>query len=339
MANDNDSRSSVQTMSAEDTPQEAVETFVEIYKKGSWLKHPALEINNQIVFIDGKLLRAAMLRSEAWLEKELENPERWIAELRRNRSKPWRADILTFSQKLPAIDPKYHYHMDRQSIAAVRLTSFAEWWETLPQATRKNVRRSEKRGVQVVVRSLDDELVEGLVELTTRAPVQQGSRNRQYGKSAEEIRKDFGSFLDRSELFCAYVGAELVGFLKLVHRGEVASIINLIVKASHQDKRPANALIAKAVESASARHMQYVIYGCFDYGNKREGSLREFKIRNGFSNVLVPKYCVPLTTWGAFCIRLGLHRGLIGIVPYRFIEFIVRARAKWYDVKYSKQPV
>lgn len=318
---------------------QSTQTFVEVYKKGVWLKHPAIRLEDKVIYITGKLLRVAIIRSEDWLERELDNPELCIAELRKQKDKQYSADIFTFSQKLPDITPKYNYPKESQSVAAVRLTSFTEWWESLPQATRKNVRRSEKRGVEVKLRSFDDDLARDLVELTARIPVQQGTRNRQYGKSTEEIRKDFGSFLDRSDLICAYVGSELVGFLKLVYRGNIASILNFVVKASHQDKRPANALIAKAMECADARHILYVTYGFFDYGNKREGSLREFKIRNGFSNVLLPKYYIPLTRWGAFCVKLGLHRGLIGIVPYRLIALVIRARTKWYNFKYSKQPV
>ena len=63
----------------------------------------------------------------------------------------------------------------------------------------------------------------------------------------DQIKRDHCSFLDRSDFICAFFGDELVGLLKVVYRGQVASILNLLPKASHQDKRPANALVAKAL--------------------------------------------------------------------------------------------
>ena len=67
-----------------------------------------------------------------------------------------KADIFSFTQKLPATRPKYSYPMESESIAAISLISFKEWWEGLPQETRKNVRRSPKRGVVIRVEEFDD---------------------------------------------------------------------------------------------------------------------------------------------------------------------------------------
>ena len=53
--------------------------------------------------------------------------------------------------------------------------------------------------------------------------------------------------------------------------------------ASHQDSRPTNALLAKAVELCEAKGVSCLIYGQFNYGNKRDNPLREFKIRCGFT--------------------------------------------------------
>jgi hypothetical protein len=127
--------------------------------------------------------------------------------------------------------------------------------------------------------------------------------------------------------------------MKVVYRGQVASILNFIPKASHDDKRPANALIAKAVEVCAAHGVSHVTYGLFNYGNKHDSPLREFKIRNGFGEILVPRFYVPLTSWGALCMKLNLHRGLLGILPHRVITFGIAARAKWHGIKVFKRPV
>jgi hypothetical protein len=58
--------------------------------------------------------------------------------------------------------------------------------------------------------------------------------------------------------------------------------------------------------------------------------LREFKIRNGFKEILIPRYFVPITAWGRVCLKANLHRGLIGILPHSVISVGVRVRALWF---------
>lgn len=116
-----------------------------------------------------------------------------------------------------------------------------------------------------------------------------------------------------------------------MYRRETASILNLVVKPSHSDKRPANALIAKAVEICHEKGISFITYGMLHYGNKRSGTLLEFKIRNGFEEILVPRYFVPLTTWGAICVKAKLYRGILGILPSGAITLGVRLRTKWYN--------
>jgi hypothetical protein len=315
------------------------ESIGEIYIKGKWVKVPVMDVDGKTIAVRGSWLKTAVVRSEEWLETEVENPARCVTELKRQRPNGKRADIFTFVQKLPATLPKYQYPVEWESVAAIHLVTFKEWWESLPQATRKNVRRAEKRGVVVRVRKFDSDLVKELTELNNDSPMRQRVRNVEYGKSYDQTKKDYSSFLDRSDLICAYFGNELIGFLKIVYRGGVASILNFIPKTSHDDKRPANALIAKAVELSAARGVSHVTYGLFNYGNKHDSPLREFKIRNGFDEILVPRFYVPLTTWGALCMKLKLHRGALGILPHKVIALGVAARAKWQSVKGLYLPV
>lgn len=310
----------------------------EIFVKGKWIQVPSLDWGAHTVVIRGRWLRTAIVRAEEFLETELEDPEGCIATLRSQRTPGLRADILTFAQKPPATVPRYSYPTEWQSVAAVHVTRFTDWWQALPQATRKNVRRSEKRGVVTTVREFDEELVRGVVELNNDSPLRQGRRNVQYRKAPDEVRKDHASFLERSDFICAHVEGELIGFLKLVYRGDVASIMNLLSKASHYDKRPSNVLVAKAIELCESRGVSCLTYGQLNYGNKRESPLKEFKIRNGFGEILVPRYYVPLTTWGGMCFRAGFHRGLIGILPQSAITVLVGARAKWYNLRHSVSP-
>jgi hypothetical protein len=210
------------------------------------------------------------------------------------------------------------------------------WWDALPQESRKNVRRAAKRGVTITVKRLDDELIREICELNNDSPMRQGRRFAHYGKTFEEVRKDQSHLLERSDYVCAYAGTELIGFLKMAYAGEVAAIVQILPKVSHHDKRPANALLSKAVELCEARGATYLTYGLFREGNRRESPLRQFKARNGFEEVLVPRYYVPLTSWGAVCTRLKLYRGLIDLLPDPVIRLAVNARAKWYGA--SQRP-
>lgn len=306
---------------------------VEIRTRGRWVSVPAVGINGNKLIATGKLLRTAFVRGEDMMENELENPGLYIDALKRGANDTLQADIFTFTQKIPATHPKYTYPMEWDSIAAIHLVNFKKWWESLPQETRKNVRRSCKRNVEISIREFDDNLIRGIKEVNDESPLRQGMPNGYYGKSLEATKKLYGEFDGRCDFICAHIGNELIGFLHLVYRGQVASILNLTSKRRHFDKRPANALVAKAAELCGAKGISYITYGRFNYGNKRDSPLREFKIRNGFREILVPKYFVPLTRWGRLCLAMGLHRGLTGILPHSVIAAGLSARTLWYNFK------
>jgi hypothetical protein len=312
---------------------QTIQKNIEIAIKGKWFTVPALEINGKDIIVRGKWIRIARVEAEEWLESELEDPRGCAQVLKEQRSGDLRADVLSFAQKLPAIRPKYEYPFEWESIAAIRLNTFKEWWDGLSQETRKNVRRAQKRGVALEVKNLDDDLIRDLQILNNDSPVRQGKTFTHYGKSLDQVKKDQAAFLDRSDYICAYHEKELIGVVKLIYRGDVASILTFLPKASHHDKRPANAMMAKAVELCEQRRIQYLIFGKFNYGNKRHTPLREFKIRNGFEEILTPRYYVPLSLKGAISVRLKLHRGLLGLLPHSAITFLVNARSKLYAVK------
>ena len=312
---------------------------IEISVKGKWIQVPALRVNGKNIIVKGKWIRKAFVEAEEWVGTEIDDPELCIAKLKQEKKGMLRADIFSFTQSLPDTSPKFSYPMEWDSIAAVRITSFKEWWEKLPQETRKNVRRSQKRGVVVAVKGLDDDLINGIIGVNNDSPVRQDIAFTHYGKTFDQVKKDQSSFLDRSDFVCAYVGSELIGFVKLVYKKDVASILQILPRASHYDKRPGNALIAKAVELCEEKGLSYLTYGMFVYGNKRDSPLLDFKIRNGFEEFLVPRFNVPLTSWGSLCLKMKLHRGLLGVLPPAAITIAIRGRARWYDLKQRMRPV
>jgi hypothetical protein len=310
-----------------------VNNSIEISVKGKWVRVPALAIGNKSIIVKGRWVKVAAIHDEQWLETELESPDACVSALRQQAGTRLRADIFTFTQKIPQTVPKYSYLAESDSIAVARVGNFKEWWESLPQETRKNVRRAEKRGVRVEVKQFGDDIIRGIVELNNDSPMRQGRPNDHYGKTFEQVKKDYSSFLDRSDLIGAYFGDELIGLVKVVYRGDVAAILQCLPKASHHDKRPANAIIAKAVELCASKGISHLTYGMFRYGNKQDSPLLEFKTRNGFEEMVLPRFYVPLTAWGALSLKANFHRGLLGVLPHGVIAAAVDARAKWYSRK------
>lgn len=304
------------------------EEIIEISVKGKWLSVPALIVAGQHIISRGNWLKTAVVEAEEWLATPVSAPEECVQVLKTNRSGKVQADIFAFREKLPATEPKYQYYHEWESVAAIRLTTFDEWWNNLPQESRKNVRRAQKRGVVVRVQQLDEKLIDDIIALNNDSPIRQGKAYSHFGKTREQVARDQKDFLDRSDYVCAYHESELIGLVKLIHRDDIASILTFLPKASQSDKRPANALMAKVVEICTKKNLKYVIFGLFNYHNKRDTSLREFKTRNGFKEILVPRYFVPLTLKGAVSIKLNLHQGLIGFLPNSVMTLLVKVRAR-----------
>ncbi len=149
--------------------------MIKISVKGKWIDVPAIQYEQSTIVITGKWIKTARIHDEAWLETELRDPGQCLSMLRQSGQ---RADVFTFTQIPPGRGPEHQYHWEPDSIAVARLGTFKDWWEGLPQETRKNVRRAEKRGVRVEAKRFDDDLVKSLVELNNSARMRQGRPNR-----------------------------------------------------------------------------------------------------------------------------------------------------------------
>jgi hypothetical protein len=306
--------------------------LAEIKVKGKKIKVPSIRINNKTIVVTGKWLRTATVEDEEWLEGQIvSDPEVFIAGLKQTKPK---ADIFTFAQKLPDTKPKYQYHFEWDNVAAIPTTSYKEWWEKkLPQVTRKSVRRGIKRGVIAEVSRFDDALVKGIVGIHNSTLMKQGGPFAHYGKEFDIVKKEYGTYLDRSEFLGAYYQNELIGIIKLVYIDELASIMQIITMDQHYDKRPTNILITKAVEVCEKKGISFLIYGKYVYGNKTDSSLTEFKRRNGFEKIEHPRYFIPLSLKGRIAIRFKLYLGLLGILPSGVISFLIDLRSRYYKIK------
>jgi hypothetical protein len=306
--------------------------YTDIYVKGKWIKVPSTRIDDRTVVVTGRFISTAAVHDESWLEGQVvENPENFIHKLKTSKLN---ADIFTFVQKIPDTQPKYKYHFEWDNVAAIPITTFKEWWEKrLPQVTRKSVRRAAKRGVTSKVSEFNDELINGIIGIHNDTLLRQGVPNADYGKDFNVVKEEYSSYLDKSLFIGAYLESELIGIIKLVQMGQLASIMQIISKTTHYDKRPTNVLITKAVEVCEKKGISFLIYGKYVYGNKADSSLTEFKRRNGFEQINMPRYYIPLTLKGKIAINLNIHLGLLGILPSNVISFLRKLRSKWYNIK------
>jgi len=279
----------------------------------------------------GKWLRTAFIHDEIWMEEEpVKEPEKLVTAL---QDDGFPADVFTFCQKFPDTTPKFPYHMEWDNVAAVPLTDYKTWWEKrVPQETRKNTRKSAKQGIEMRIATLDDEFIRGVTAIYNETPVRQGKPFSKYGMDFAAVKSEVVQLADRSDFVGAYFQDELVGFIKMVSLGRVASILSIVSMVKYMEKKPTNALIARTVELACSKGMTHLLYGKYIYGNKASSPLTEFKRRNGFEQMLVPRYYVPLTVRGRLSMQLQLHRGLIGILPDVAVEWLLQLRTRFVQI-------
>src|SRR5262249_3555442 len=105
---------------------------------------------------------------DEWYEN-LNDPDEVISSLRGNPG--FKPDIFTFWQRLPNIEPKYPFHTERESIAALRIESYDSWFnKQIKGAARNKIRKSEKAGVEVREVAFDDDFVRGVVKIFNETP-------------------------------------------------------------------------------------------------------------------------------------------------------------------------
>jgi hypothetical protein len=309
----------------------------EVRSAGKAFYVPSVVICGRTVVVTGKRIGMAQVKDEEVVEGvTVAAPETFIAKLKESELK---ADVFTFAQRPPEITPKYGYHLEWENWAVAPTTSFNEWWENrLPQETRKNVRRAAKRGVVVKIVPLDDNFVRGVQRIYNETPMRGGRFFWHFGKDVETIRRGLVTYLDRSDFIGAYCGEDLVGFIKMVYVDDIATLMHIIAMNAHYDKRPMNALIAKAVEVCEQKGISYLVYGQFVYGNNDQSSFVEFKRRNGFEQVNFPRYYIPITRKGKVFVRLRLYRKFSNFVPKPLLQPLLHFR-EWYCKAVSNRPL
>jgi hypothetical protein len=293
--------------------RESSAQFTEIRVRGKTVKVPSTRIQGRTIIVKGKWLKQAAVKDEDCIECDVvDNPEQFVAQIKEG---PLKVDLFTFAQQSTSAQPEYSYHIEWDNAAIIPIRDYASWWEKLPQETRRNVRKATKCGVDVKAAPFNDDLVRGIVDIYNETPMRQGKRFWHYGKSFETVRKETATYLERSEFIGAYHQEALIGFIKMVYVDKCARIIHILSMEQHANKRPTNALIAKAVEVCAEKGCTSLQYQKYIYGGNQASPLTEFKRRNGFEEVRYPRYYVPISTTGKLVLKLRLHHGFIHLLP------------------------
>ena len=288
-----------------------------------------MKLGGQEIQIDGGFLRIARLALDTY--DSIDDPEPMLAALRESGT---RIDLFTFMQKLPDVSPKHVYPMEWDNVAALRISTFEQWWtKQINTTARKAVRKAERSGIVAREVPFDDELARGIWTLYNECPIRQGKRFWHYGKDLEAVRKANGTFLHQSVFIGAFLDETLVGFAKLVcdQDRRQAAFMQFLSMKRHWDKAPSRALIAQAVHSCAERQIAYLLYANFAYGKRQSDSLSYFKQLNGFRRIDLPRYFIPLTPRGRAALRLGMHRPWIDRIPESLLAQLRRARRLWYE--------
>lgn len=301
---------------------------ITISVRGKPKKVPLIHVGHLDIITRGKWIKVATVRDEEYAEGlRHENPEQLIE---RYYESGGQADIFCFSAQIPDTEVQYDYPIYWDNAAVIPIGTYEKWWNDLCQVARRNVRLATKRGVTVSVVPFDDKLINGITAIYNETPVRQGRKFWHFGKDAKTVGRENASFPDRSIFIGAFVGSELIGFIKLVSVNSVASIMQILANTAHQDKRTTNALIAKAVEVCAERGFSHLQYCNFVYHENYDDPLTDFKRRNGFIELRYPRYFIPLTSRGRVVVACRLHLGLAKLLPKAIVLALLKARAAYH---------
>jgi hypothetical protein len=297
--------------------------------RGKPVTVPSVNIEGRTVLATGTWLNVATVQDEELVIGDVvPNPESFVAKLKHSGLG---VDLLTFIQTPPDVVPRYPYYFEWDNFAIMPITSYADWWDHRVEASvRRAVRKASKSGVTVKVADLDDAFIHGICLINDETPIRQGRRFWHYRKSQDEVRSENTTYPGRNLFLGAYYDNELIGYMRLIFSGELASTVQILSMMKHYDKRPQNALIARAVEECAGRGIRHLMYCNYVYRDPAS-SLTEFKRRNGFEKVQFPRYYVPLTVKGDFALRLGFHHRLSDRIPLTLLRRLVSMRTWWNE--------
>jgi Acetyltransferase (GNAT) family len=308
--------------------------FVETRVKGVTIKVPSVRVGPANIMVRGGFLKMAVVQDEELVEGDpITDPD---AVVRRIRKAGLKADVFTFAQPLSDASPRFRYYFEWDNLAVAQVASYKSWWAELSDAVQRAVKKAKKLGVVLKRVEFDDEFVKGICGINNETPVRQGRSFWHYNKDFDTVKEENATYPDRNIFIGAYYENELIGFVRMVKVGKKAEIINILSQMRHYDKRPANALMAKAVEVCEEEGLSQLVYCNYVYRDPNS-SLTEFKRRNRFEQVLVPRYYIPLTLKGRLALALKLHHGPKALIPLALLRKLAAVRSWFLEGVMSRQ--
>lgn len=289
------------------------------------------EVVDRLVIVQGGWLRIASVFDEDLVEGDhVTSPETFKTGL---INSGLNADLFTFRQKIPDTLPLYpNYKQEFDSFAVIPITTYPEWLKLAKSDVRSAINKSVKRGVITKQIECDDNFIAGVMRIYNETPIRQGRPFWHFNKDFDTVKEMTKTYIERSIFVGAYLGEQLVGFIKMVIVGNICCTLHVISMMRYSDKKPTNALIAKAVEICANKGLSHLVYGNFIYKDPKS-SLTEFKQRNGFREMLIPRYYIPLTQKGRVALKTGLHHGVSARLPLGVWRALSKGRAMIWKVK------
>ncbi|HTF68537.1 MAG TPA: hypothetical protein VK638_38255 [Edaphobacter sp.] len=295
-----------------------------------------IEIDGTQLQVRGSLVKIARVDGEKF--RFADNPDAIVDSLRESKH---RVDIFTFIQKVSETSPKYSYPMEWDNLAVLPISTFDHWWNRqIGTKTRNMARQVEKKGAVIREVPFSDSLVRGIWEIYNETPIRGGRKFPHFGKDLETVYREEATYIDQSTFIGAFVDDKLIGFIKLIYsvEGSQAGLLNIVSLIEHRDKAPTNALIARAVQICAERNIPFLVYSNFAYGKRNRDSLSDFKERNAFQRVNLPRYYVPLTPVGHMALRLGVHKKISERIPERMVIKLRQVRKICYGRLFQLAP-
>ena len=298
--------------------------MVEAHAKGDRYTVPGVETDNAVVIVNGRFRRVASVLNEELVEGDSISDVRTVIQSMRDAD--LHADILTFAERPPSLAQKYNARVAWENVAAVSTKDYTEWEKKLVSSTaRKAINRAKREGVIVREVEFSESLARSIHAIYNESSVRQGKQFWHFGSDLMAVQHAMSDYLDRSVFLGAFLGTELIGFIKLTWVGSTGVITQIISMKRHFEKRPNNALIAKAVEVCNRNGKAHLIYGSYVYYDP-DSSLTEFKRRNGFVEMKYPRYYFPLTWKGKVLLALRMHRDVREAMPRSLYRLLLRLR-------------
>lgn len=295
-----------------------------------------IEAGGTRVQVRGSLVKIARLDAEKFLFTD--DPAPIIADLRKAKQ---RVDLFTFIQKVSETTPQYSWPMEWDNLAVLPISTFDHWWnQQIGFKARNKAKQAEKKKAVIREVPFSDELVHGIWEIYNETPIRQGRKFPHFGKDIGKVHEEEATYLDSSVFVGAYFGDKLIGFIKLLwdRDNSQAGLLNIVSLIEHRDKAPTNALVAHAVRICAERKTPYLVYSNFAYGKRTSDSLSDFKERNAFQRVDLPRYYVPLTPLGSAALKMGLHKHIREHIPERMILKLRDLRRTWLGKQTQATP-